>query len=656
MNRLLKILIANRGEIAVRVMRSAKALGYRTVAVYSDADTHALHARTADEAVRIGPAPAAESYLDIERIVEAAVRVMADAVHPGYGFLSENADFAQRCRDTGLAFIGPPPEAIRLMGDKAAAKRRMIEAGVPCVPGYQGDEQSDIKFAAEAERIGFPVMVKAAAGGGGRGLRLVETADALPAALGAARSEARNAFGSDVLILEKALAEPRHVEIQILADEEGNTVHLGERDCSVQRRHQKVIEETPSPAVDEALRREIGAAAVAAARAVGYVGAGTVEFLLDGEGDFYFLEMNTRLQVEHPVTEMVAGLDLVEWQLRIAAGESLPFGQEDVRLDGHAIEARLYAEDPAAGFLPQSGPVLQWRPAAGEGVRVDHGIVEGVGVTPFYDAMLAKFVAHGRDREQARRRLVAALRDSVLLGVNCNRRFLVEALEHPGFVSGQATTGFIAAHFPPDRLSPTRAEPPDIAVIAALRQQPENADAGTAHLMTHWHSSGPAERPLILDVNGETYALDIVWQGPAQCTVRDGEGTVRVRLLDRRDGAMRVEVDGVQTTAHFATDGDVLHVQLPGGSFACRDITAGETAAAGTGSGRLEAPMAGRILAVHAGPGDSVRKGQPLVVLEAMKMEHEVTAGRDGTVEEVAVKVGDQVTARQVLVNLTPAE
>ena len=405
-----KILIANRGEIACRVMRTARDLGYRTVAVYSDADADALHVREADEAVRIGPPPVSESYLDARAIIEAAKRVGADAVHPGYGFLSENDGFASACQDAGLVFIGPTPDAIRAMGNKAAAKRLMIEAGVPCVPGYQGADQSDATLAAEAQRIGCPIMVKAAAGGGGRGMRLVTRLEDFADAVSTARSEAQNAFGSGELILEKAVVDARHVEVQVFGDAHGHVIHLGERDCSAQRRHQKVIEEAPSPAVSPALREKMGAAAVAAAKAISYRGAGTVEFLLGADGEFYFLEMNTRLQVEHPVTEEITGLDLVEWQLRVAAGEPLPLKQEDVRLDGHAIEVRLYAESPEKNFLPQSGTVFEWRPAEGKGVRVDHGIRSGQEISPFYDPMIAKVIAHGRTREEARRRLVRALR------------------------------------------------------------------------------------------------------------------------------------------------------------------------------------------------------------------------------------------------------
>ena len=426
-----KVLIANRGEIACRIMRTAQAQGYDTVAVYSEADADAPHVRIADQAVCIGGAPVEESYLNMAAILEAAARTGADAVHPGYGFLAENATFAQACADAGVTFIGPSPRAIALMGNKRLAKLRMAEAEVPCVPGYSGTAQDDPTLAAEGEIIGFPLMVKAAAGGGGRGMRLVEAAADLPAAISGARSEAENAFGSGELILERAVVEPRHVEIQIFADRHGNCLHLGERDCSIQRRHQKVVEEAPSPAVDDALRAEMGRAAVMAARAIDYVGSGTVEFLLGPDDTFYFLEMNTRLQVEHPVTEMITGLDLVAWQLDIANGATLPLSQDEIRFDGHAIEVRLYAEDPYAGFLPQTGVVAAWRPSAE--VRVDGGIAQGQVISPFYDAMVAKVIAHGRSREEARRRLIRGLAGTTLLGVPNNRGFLLDVLRHDNF-------------------------------------------------------------------------------------------------------------------------------------------------------------------------------------------------------------------------------
>ncbi|MFT3954963.1 MAG: biotin carboxylase N-terminal domain-containing protein [Piscinibacter sp.] len=441
------ILIANRGEIACRVIRTARALGYRTVAVFSDADADAPHVRQADAAVHLGASPATESYLNAVAIIEAARRSGADAIHPGYGFLSENATFAQACLDAGLVFIGPPPEAIRAMGDKAQAKRRLHDAGVPCAPGYLGDAQDEATLRAEALKLGFPLLVKAVAGGGGRGMRLVRAAEELDEAIAGARREARSAFRDDTLMLERLVEHGRHIEIQVFADAQGNVVHLGERDCSAQRRRQKVIEESPSPVVSPALREAMGRDAVAAARAVGYVGAGTVEFIVDQSGRHFFLEMNTRLQVEHPVTECVTGLDLVEWQLRIAAGEALPLAQGQVTMQGHAIEVRLYAEDPYAGFAPETGTVLHWRPEAAlkPGIRIDHGLAEGDRVSPFYDAMLAKLIAHGRDRDDAIRRLRAALAATPLLGLKNNARFLRDLLDHPTFRRAETTTAWLDA-------------------------------------------------------------------------------------------------------------------------------------------------------------------------------------------------------------------
>ncbi|MBP6770871.1 MAG: acetyl-CoA carboxylase biotin carboxylase subunit, partial [Reyranella sp.] len=439
-----KILIANRGEIALRIIRTARAMGYRTVAVFSSADENARHVREADQAVHIGDVLPAQSYLNIAAIIEAAAISGADAVHPGYGFLAENAGFARACRAAGLVFIGPSPEAIAAMGNKAGAKQLMSEAGIPCIPGYQGADQSEATLQAAADAIGYPVMIKATAGGGGRGMRLVAGAGEFLPALRSARSEAQGAFGNAEVIVERAIIEPRHIEIQILADRHGQAIHLGERDCSVQRRHQKVVEEAPSPAVGAALRERMGAAAVAAVKAIGYEGAGTVEFLLDASGEFHFMEMNTRLQVEHPVTEAITGLDLVELQLRIASGEPLPLTQDDVRLNGHAIEVRLCAEDVARGFMPQSGTMTLWEMPGR--IRVDDALESGGEISPYYDSMIAKLIGHGASREEARRKLLAALEDTAALGVRTNQKFLASCLEHPVFAAGEASTAFIDRH------------------------------------------------------------------------------------------------------------------------------------------------------------------------------------------------------------------
>jgi geranyl-CoA carboxylase alpha subunit len=653
------ILIANRGEIACRVIRSARALGFFTVAVYSEADAGAPHTLQADRAICIGPAEAKQSYLSIEAILNAARATGAQsrglAVHPGYGFLSENEAFAQACADAGLVFIGPPASAIAAMGNKAAAKRRMIEAKVPCVPGYQGPStdsgQSDAVLLHEAEKIGLPVMVKAAAGGGGRGMRLVRQHAELLPAIQSARSEAENAFGSPELILEKAVVDGRHVEIQVFADTHGNVIHLSERDCSVQRRHQKVIEEAPSPAVNADLRAKMGAAAVAAARAIGYVGAGTVEFLLDGNGhDFYFLEMNTRLQVEHPVTELITGLDLVALQIRVAAGDRLPLSQDDVQLSGHAIEVRLYAEAPHKGFLPQSGDLVLWRPPTGEGLRVDHGLHEsGQVISPFYDPMIAKIIAHGATREEARRRLVVALERCVALGIETNRGFLVDLLRHDDFAAGRATTRFIPQHFE----TPAAPVADDTLLNIAALLWFERAAAACGHdPAASWSSTGRLGSPVLLQY-GETKTKRLVApSGGNRYRVQDQE----IAIL-RRDGCrLRLQVDGQGRDIVFAFASDTLHLALGVRDFACRDITYQPPAEAeGAAERELRAPMNGKIVAVLAAEGERVSKGQRLVIMEAMKMQHEMVARVDAVVEKLPVKVGDQVATRQLLAALNPA-
>ncbi|MBS0547652.1 MAG: acetyl-CoA carboxylase biotin carboxylase subunit [Proteobacteria bacterium] len=612
-----KVLVANRGEIAWRVMRTARNMGYRTVAVYSDADRDAPHVAFADEAVRIGPPPVGESYLSIDRILEAAHRSGADAIHPGYGFLSENAEFAAACTTAGLVFIGPPSAAIAAMGNKAAAKRRMIDAGVPCVPGYQGADQSAAGLEMAARAIGLPVMVKAAAGGGGRGMRLVERDGDLGEAIRTARTEAESAFGSGELILEKAVVDARHVEIQVFADNHGNVIHLGERDCSVQRRHQKVIEEAPSPAVDADLRARMGAAAVAAARAIGYRGAGTVEFLLGADGAFYFLEMNTRLQVEHPVTEAITGLDLVEWQLRVARGETLPLTQEQVRFHGHAIEVRLYAEDAYASFLPQTGRIGAWRPAGGPGVRTDHGMKEGLAISPFYDPMIAKVIAHGATREEARARLVKALRETVVLGPTTNRHFLIRLLTHPEFAAGKATTAFLTKHA---FAAPEIADAHWQAAAALLwRRSAERFPAA----LRGWRNSNPEPTPIKLAV-GAT------------------ERTIAVDPANMTDAAPPFHIDGHD----IVVDLDAHTVR-----FTDRTYAPPASAAAG-GDGKLRAPMDGRIVSIKVAAGEKVSRGQTLIVLEAMKIQHQLKASADADVESVAVREGQQVSNRTVLVTM----
>ncbi|NVJ05700.1 acetyl-CoA carboxylase biotin carboxylase subunit [Myxococcus sp. AM001] len=658
MERFKKVLIANRGEIAVRVIRTCQRLGYRTVAVFSEADRAAPHVLAADEAVAIGPSPAKESYLVIGKILEAAKVSGAEAIHPGYGFLSENADFARACHDAGLVFIGPEAEAITLMGNKRQAKLRMIAAGVPCIPGYEAAELDDEALAVEGERIGFPLMVKAAAGGGGRGMRRVDEASQLRAALRAARSEATNAFGSGELILEKAVIDARHVEVQVFADTHGNVVHLGERDCSVQRRHQKIVEESPSPAVSPALRARMGEVAVAAARAIGYRGAGTIEFLLAPSGDFYFMEMNTRLQVEHPVTELITGLDLVEWQLRVAAGEPLPRTQEQLSASGHAIEVRLCAEDPAKGYAPQAGRLLAWAPPVREGVRIDHGVREGQEVPPFYDSMQAKVIAHGPDRETARRRLVEALRELTVFGVTTNKNLLLYVLEHAAFCSGEYDTAFIAKHAPAAEVEALyQADAKARALAAALLFHDEGlklADtAGLDASLLNWNtahrhpvrmklaSRGAEEHVTVQPVSAEGYEVSV------------GEASFDVSVLGLSAGVLDFASAGTRGRARYLRDGDTLWLDSGAGAHAVTDVTFRPPSKSdGVGSGRLSAPMDGRILRVDTQVGAAVKPGDVLVVLEAMKMEFQVVADVTGTVAELNVSVGSQVKARQLLVVL----
>lgn len=626
-----KILVANRGEIACRVMRSAHRLGYASVAVYSDADAQAPHVALADEAVRIGPPQADESYLSIAALIAAAKATGADAVHPGYGFLSERADFAEACAAAGLVFIGPPPAAIRAMGDKAGAKRRMRAAGVPCAPGYLGEDQRDETLAAEAERLGLPLLVKAVAGGGGRGMRLVREPGELPAALAGARREAESAFGDGTLMLERLVEHGRHIEIQVFCDTHGHAVHLGERDCTAQRRRQKVIEEAPSPIVDAAMRAQMGRDAVAAAQAVGYVGAGTVEFIVDADRRHFFLEMNTRLQVEHPVTECITGLDLVEWQLRVAAGEPLPLRQEQIRFEGHAIELRLYAEDPYDGWKPQTGRIAGWRPGRAD-VRVDHGLAEGGEVTPYYDAMVAKFIAHGRDRADASRRLQRALALSPLFGVVNNGRFLRDLLRHPQFEAAQMTTArlddWAAAGEPLLR----RPEPDDAAwrIAAALRGRPAARTPGVAG-----------------------YDLTLQCQGQVRTLRAPAEG---VAVLAWDDGEARVALDGVQRRVPALMDGGTLYLAMDAAVFAFTEPSPYPVRDTGPDPRRARAPVAGVVAAVSVQPGDVVQAGQPLVCVEAMKMEMWLHAAAPGTVKAVHVTARDPVAAGALLVELEIAE
>ncbi|WP_172804802.1 acetyl-CoA carboxylase biotin carboxylase subunit [Afipia sp. GAS231] len=643
-----KILIANRGEIALRIMRTARRLGYGVVAVYSDADRDALHVREADQAVRIGEALPSQSYLRIDAIIAAAKASGAGAVHPGYGFLAENEDFAQACRDAGVVFIGPSPKSIRAMGNKAGAKDIMLKAGVPCVPGYQGADQSDAVMLKEAKKIGFPVMIKAVAGGGGRGMRLVADAAAFPDALRSARSEAQGAFGDASVILERAIVNPRHIEVQVFGDRYGNAIHLGERDCSVQRRHQKLIEEAPSPAVTPRLRARMGQVAVDAVRSLRYEGAGTLEFLLDASGEFYFMEMNTRLQVEHPVTEAITGLDLVGLQLRVASGEPLGLVQEDIKFSGHAIEVRLCSEDADHDFMPQSGRMALWQMP--DGIRVEHALQSGFEIPPFYDSMIAKIISHGTDRNEARGKLICGLEQTAAFGVTTNQGFLISCLRHPAFAKGEATTAFIGNHR--GELLLPRADDKAEAALAAL-------------LLYATHPQAPAWRrgrslaaafPLTtrIDLGQGVHEVDIVRErdGGYRASFEGGEQRFEIDELGR--DAIRFRANGTMESARFLRDGDRLYVLHRGVTIAIRDLTlaAPVSAAASGGDGKVRAAMNGRVVAVLVKPGDKVAAGQPVMTLEAMKMEHVHTAGVAGTVSAIDVAEGEQVTTGKIVVEI----
>jgi len=633
------LLIANRGEIACRVIRTARRLGIRTIAVYSDADAHALHVEMADEAVRIGPPPVRESYLKSDAILAAAMQTAAEAIHPGYGFLSENAEFAQSCATAGILFVGPPPSAIRAMGLKDQAKALMAKAGVPVVPGYLGEDQSPKRLSEEAERTGYPVLIKAVAGGGGKGMRRVESKREFAAAVEGAKREAASAFGDDRVLIEKYVSRPRHIEMQVFADNHGHAVHLFERDCSLQRRHQKVIEEAPAPGMPPAMRAKMGEAAVKAAQAVSYSGAGTVEFIADAsEGlkadRFWFMEMNTRLQVEHPVTEAITGLDLVEWQLRVASGEKLPLAQKDIRLNGHAIEARLYAEDPQHDFLPSTG-TLERLHLPESVVRVDSGVREGDAVSPFYDPMIAKVIAHAETREAAAAKLAHALEEAQIAGLRTNTAFLIRALKHPDFVAGDIDTGFIPRH--QAQLIPPKSDPSLHLLAQAamfLIQERERAH----------RSADPWDREDGFRLVGE-----------ARETVDFTVGGHRksVRLVRRHDGTLEM-ADAAPAETHRNA------VRLKSGDIAVFDR--GETwtlslfdpfAAAdeqGSASDRVTAPMPGKVIQVLVRPGETVKRGAALAVLEAMKMEHTLSASADALIATVDVSPGDQVNEGAVIV------
>ncbi|WP_373764157.1 acetyl/propionyl/methylcrotonyl-CoA carboxylase subunit alpha [Delftia acidovorans] len=667
-----KILIANRGEIACRVAASARRMGVRTVAVYSDADARAKHVQACDEAVHIGGSAPKDSYLRWERILEAAKATGAQAIHPGYGFLSENEEFAQACADAGLVFIGPPPSAIRAMGLKAASKQLMEKAGVPLVPGYHGADQDPQLLQREADRIGYPVLIKASAGGGGKGMRLVERSEDFAAALASCQREAINSFGDDAVLVEKYVLRPRHIEIQVFGDTQGNCVYLFERDCSVQRRHQKVLEESPAPGMTPALRQKMGEAAVAAAQAVNYVGAGTVEFIVEQPGGydqpeamkFYFMEMNTRLQVEHPVTEAITGEDLVDWQLRVASGLPLPKRQDELRITGHAIEARICAENPDNGFLPATGTLHVYRKPdcasfrVGD-VRVDDGVREGDAISPFYDSMIAKLIVHGDTREQALARLDAALAETRIVGLATNVQFLRLVIASDAFATAKLDTALIEREkqhlFHQQRLPQAQAVPTAVAQVLQAERAQETADPFSRR--DGWRSHGVAERRWDFR-QGEAAVparLRYLHDGALQLAVGEGESLAEGLLSWQQagDGAFDVQFAGQRLRAQVHVLGEQCHVFAPQGAavlgLADPLAHAGEVQSEG---GRLTAPMPGKVVSFAVKAGDKVSKGQPLAVMEAMKMEHTIAAPGDGVVAELLYAPGDQVTEGSELLRL----
>ncbi len=649
-----QVLVANRGEIAIRVMRTCKEMGIDTVAVYSEADREARHVAFADEAVCIGPAPSTDSYLAGERIIEAAVRLEVDAIHPGYGFLAENADFAAACASAGLVFIGPTPGAIRLMGSKIEARKTMEAHGVPVIPGYHGDDRSDEALERAALDVGFPVLIKASAGGGGKGMRVARDPDELEAALAAARSEAENAFGDGTLLLERYIDRPRHVEFQIFGDTHGTIVHLFERECSIQRRYQKVIEETPSTALTPELRAAMADAAVAAGKAIGYVNAGTVEFILDQDGRFYFLEVNTRLQVEHPVTEMVTGLDLVRLQIEVAEGRPLALSQADIVSRGHAVEARVYAEDPSAGFLPSTGTIREWIIPESHGVRVDAGFGKGSEVGVHYDPLLAKVVAWGTTREEATRKLARTLKQAAIHGVTTNCSFLVDVLEHPAYRRGEIDTHFIDRHLD---LEPPAEVVPGLDDLEALAAVVLHGHLERRRSFPHLRALPPGfrnnryrDQEVSLEVLGSRVEVTYRWVEEGRYRVVAGPAPMDVRVVHFEPGQVRLEINGTLRRFRVTAGGDVVHVTGPRGTLRVTvvpDFPEHDDEAA---PGTSVAPMPGRVLEVLVEEGQAVEAGAPLVTMEAMKMQHTLQAPFDGVVTTVFVRAGELVDAGARLV------
>jgi 3-methylcrotonyl-CoA carboxylase alpha subunit len=653
-----KILIANRGEIACRVIKTARRMGIRTVAVYSEADAGARHVRLADEAVCIGPAAARESYLVIDKIVAAAKSTGAQAIHPGYGFLSENEEFAEACAANGIVFIGPPVSAIRAMGLKSESKKLMEKAGVPLTPGYHGDDQAPAFLREQADRIGYPVLIKASAGGGGKGMRAVYKSEEFADALASCKREAASSFGDDHVLIEKYLQRPRHIEIQVFGDMHGNCVYLFERDCSVQRRHQKVLEEAPAPGMTPERRAQMGNAAVSAARAVGYVGAGTVEFIVNQDGTFYFMEMNTRLQVEHPVTEMIAGLDLVEWQLKVGAGETLPLTQKQLQIHGHALEARIYAEDADKGFLPATGRLAHLAPPVESlHVRVDTGVEQGDEITPHYDPMIAKLIVWDENRERALARMLQALADYRIVGVTSNVAFLSRLVACPAFARADLDTGLIEREH--DFLFPGAGDSAvsrDAWLLAALAELLRDRNYGAAkaaasgdphspwHLRDGWRANGTAKREIRLRAGGVEKCVSAAYRSDGFLLELDGRAAPAAGAL-HEDGSLRADLDGRRLNVTVIAAGEKRHVFFDGMSFIFVALDPLYHTGEGAGAeGGLTAPMPGKVIALLAEPGAQVEKGTPLVVLEAMKMEHTLVAPAAGRVKAFCYAVGEQVT------------
>ncbi len=658
------VLVANRGEIAVRVIRTLREMGIRSVAVHSDADAGALHTRLADVAVPIGPAPAAQSYLSIDRVLEAAARTGAQAIHPGYGFLSENVDFARACEKAGVVFIGPPIAAIEAMADKIRAKQTVMAAGVPVVPGRTEPGMTDEQVTDAAVAVGFPALLKPSAGGGGKGMRIVRAKNELPEAIAAARREARGSFGDDTLLVERYVGNSRHIEVQVLGDAHGNVIHLGERECSLQRRHQKVVEEAPSPLLDTSMRASMGRAAVEAAKAVGYTGAGTVEFIVDADRtargqdmDFFFLEMNTRLQVEHPVTELITGMDLVEQQVRIAAGERLPVDQSDISLDGHAIEARLYAEDPARGFLPQAGTVLGLLEPSGPGIRVDSSLAVGTVVGSDYDPMLAKIIAWAPTRETARARLVGALGRTAVLGVTTNAAFLRALLDDDDVVAGKLDTGLIERRG--DELTQPQPPPPHVYAAAGLalliESEPDGGVVDRWEVPDGWRLGEPAWTVRRLQAaGGEPVEVRLRGRSTA-AEVRIGDGEPVAARAVRDGDRITVSLDGLTMPYSLVHEGGSVWLAADGSVTALREHERLTAAGEGLGSdGVVTSPMPGTVTVVQVSVGDEVAAGTPLLVVEAMKMEHVLTAPVAGTVTELGVTAGQTVRLDERVALVTP--